>query len=157
MRVLDRLFGKPEEINGANRCPTYLYRWHILKTRWFKVYLHHFVGDDWSLDFHDHPKRFVSIGLKGWYREFTYPKTAGGLLQISTDVPNIRDYHAPWFRSFPATHIHRIATPSGSCWTLVIVFREVRTWGFWHSGKFIPWREYVEGVGGIADRMKACE
>ena len=55
--LLNRAFGRPEEINGANRCPTYLYRWHLLKTRWFKAYLHHFVGDDWSVDFDDHPKR----------------------------------------------------------------------------------------------------
>ena len=142
--MIEKLFGKPEEINGAFRCPTYLYRWHICSTRWFKAYLHHFVADDWSLDLHDHPKRFISVGLRGSYIE---------------DMPQGSvTYHAPWIRTFPATHIHRLRVPSKNCWTLVIVLKAVRQWGFWHGGKFIPWRSYVEGEdSAVADRMKACE
>ena len=30
-RLLDRIFGKAEEINGGERCPTYLYRWTLAK------------------------------------------------------------------------------------------------------------------------------
>lgn len=62
--LLNRFFGR-EEINGGNRCPAYLYRWTLFACRWFGVYVHRFVGDDWSLDLHDHPKRFISIGLRG--------------------------------------------------------------------------------------------
>ena len=141
---LTKLFGAPEQINGAHRCPTYLYRWFLLRTQWFKVYLHHFVADDWSRDLHDHPKRFISIGLRGWYIE----ETPSGE-QI---------YRAPWIRSFPAEHIHRLRVPSKSCWTLVIVLRGTREWGFWHFGRFIPWRSYVKGPdSAIADKMRACE
>ncbi len=143
MRWLNRLF-PCEEINGAERCPTYLYRWVILSTRWLGVYLHRFVGDDWSRDLHDHPKRFVSIGLAGGYTETT-PKGS-------------REYRAPWIRSFPAEHIHRISLARyPECWTLVIVFRAVRPWGFWHDGVWIPWKEYVLGsMRGLADKMAAC-
>lgn len=144
MRILDRIFGIAEEINGGHRCPTYLYRWTIFK--WsgkFSVYLHHFVGDDWSLDLHDHPKRFISIGLWGWYLEETPLGT--------------KKYRAPWIRSFPATHIHRLTVPSKNCWTMVTVLKPVREWGFWHEGRFMPWRRYVEGEDGVADKMKACE
>lgn len=146
MKLLSRIFGAPEEINGGNRCPTYLYRWVLASNRHFKIYLHHFVGDDWSLDLHDHPKRFVSIGLNGWYFEHR-PSGAGTIS---------RKFVAPWIRSFPARHIHRITVPSKSCWTLVIVGRSVRDWGFWHEKHFIPWRDYVAGKFGIADKMKAC-
>lgn len=143
-RLLFVLFGLPEEINGDGMCPTYLYRWTVLKTNWWKVYLHHFVGDDWSRDLHDHPKRFVSIGLRGSYVE----QTPAGF----------KTWRAPWLRTFPATHIHRITVgPSKSCWSLVIVFRSVRQWGFWHEGKFINWLDYVRNVGGIAERMKSCD
>ena len=143
-RLLNKLFGKPEEINGANRCATYLFRWFLLDTRWFKVYLHHFVGDDWSLDLHDHPKRFISIGVWGWYFEDTPDGT--------------RKYRAPWIRSFPATHIHRLRVPSKNTWTIVIVLRAVREWGFWHEGRFIPWKQYVKGSdAALADKMKACD
>jgi hypothetical protein len=152
--ILDRLFGKAEEINGRERCPTYLYRWTILKWRGRGIYLHHFVGDDWSRDLHDHPKRFITIGLKGSYIEWTPSQSLPGIeLQ--------RLWKAPWIRSFPATHIHRITMVNDSngnphdCWTFVIVLKAVRNWGFWHFGKFIPWREYVNSE--TADQMKACD
>jgi hypothetical protein len=153
MRILDRLFGKAEEINGHNRCDTYLYRWIVCATPWFKAYLHHFVGNDWSSDLHDHPKRFISIGLKGWYIEETHE--GNGSDDVVLPVHTI--YQAPWIRTFPATHIHRLTVPSKNCWTLVIVLKAVREWGFWHSGLFIPWRDYVDGKAAhIADKMKDC-
>lgn len=151
MSLLTRFFGDPEEINGRGICPTYLYRWFLLRTRWFKVYLHHFVADDWSLDLHDHPKRFISIGLKGRYVELT-PDPNGGT--------KTRTFTAPWLRTFPAEHIHRlrmVRTWRGAledCWTLVIVLQGTREWGFWHLGKFIHWREYVHSE--TAEQMKAC-
>jgi len=150
---LDRVFGKAEEINGGERCPTYLYRWVLLRLWGRGVYLHHFVGDDWSRDLHDHPKRFISIGLRGWYEEYT-PCSCGRM--DCTDF-SVKRWTAPWFRSFPAEHIHRITTPSRSCWTLVIVGKSSRPWGFWHRGQFIGWRSYVDGQDGIADKMKACD
>lgn len=142
-RLLDRFFRR-EEINGANRCPTYLYRWIILNVGWLGVYVHRFVGDDWSRDLHDHPKRFISIGLSGGYTE----ETPAGK----------RKFVAPWIRSFPAEHIHRLSLEDyPECWTLIIVLRAVRSWGFWHQGLFIPWKDYVFGSSkGIADKMKAC-
>jgi hypothetical protein len=142
-RILNWLFGEPEQINGHERCETYLWRWTVAKWRGRGIYLHHFVGDDWSRDLHDHPKRFISIGLWGWYIE----ETPTGALA----------YHAPWIRTFPATHIHRLSVPSKNCWTLVIVLKPVREWGFWHLNRFIPWKRYVEGEDGIADKMKACD
>jgi hypothetical protein len=143
-RFLDRLFGKAEEINGANRCPTYMWRWTVLSTRWGKAYLHKFTGSDWSRDLHDHPKRFISIGLWGSYLE----ETPSGKTR----------YRAPWIRTFPAIHQHRLSTPWGTCWTLVIVGLSTREWGFWHEGQFIQWEQYVKGSDSdIADKMKACD
>lgn len=152
MIILSRLFGTPEEINGRNICPTYLYRWIVMKTRWFNVYLHHFVSDDWSLDLHDHPKRFISVGLKGRYVEIT-PDPKGGT--------KTRTFTAPWIRSFPADHIHRLRMVRGwlgeieDCWTLVITLKTTRSWGFWHNGTFVGWRSYVDSE--TAEQMKACE
>jgi hypothetical protein len=146
-KLLNRIFGVAEEINGANRCPTYLYRWSILSWQGRKVYLHKFVGDDWTLDLHDHPKRFISIGLQGAYVEHL---SEGGYRYAVRRV-----FRAPWIRSFAAEHKHRIETPFGNCWTLVIVGKPVRDWGFWHDGEFVHWREYVSSE--TADKMKACE
>lgn len=137
---INRLF-RMEEINGAELCPTYLFRWTLLSTPWFSVYLHHFVGDDWSRDLHDHPKRFWSIGLWGSYVEET--------------LAGEREYRAPWFRTFPAEHAHRIRLRDGQrCWTLVLVGRRVRNWGFWVRDRWIPWRKYVGSQDAFA--AKSC-
>jgi hypothetical protein len=142
---LDRVFQR-EEMDGYGRCHTYLVRWTLLKLWGGRgLYLHHFVGDDWSRDLHDHPKRFVSIGLCGAYREMTPHDEIIG-----------RIYRAPWIRTFPAEHIHRIELLADRhpCWTLVLVLKTVRKWGFWHGGQWIGWREYV--CSETATRMKAC-
>lgn len=112
----------------------YLHRWHLIRTPWFRVYLHHFVGEDWSRDLHDHPKWFTSIGIAGSYIE---------------ETPQGREtFRAPWVRRFPPTHIHRlILAPGMTCWTLVIVGRELRQWGFWVDGEWMPWPEYAERMG----------
>jgi hypothetical protein len=137
--TINRIF-RMEEINGAERCPTYLFRWTLLRSKAFAIYLHHFVGDDWARDMHDHPKRFISIGLWGEYVEET---PAGEKL-----------YRAPWIRTFPASHIHRLRmTERKTAWTLVVVLRAVQGWGFWKDGTFVPWRKYV---GDDAIARKNC-
>lgn len=155
MKLIDRLLSR-EEMDGDGRCATYLVRWTLLKL-WggIGLYLHHFVGDDWSLDLHDHPKRFISIGLKGAYREATpTPATSHDIADLFTGV-TWRTYRAPWIRTFPADHIHRIELIDHKpCWTLVLVLRTSRRWGFWHSGQWIPWRQYVNSD--TATKMKSC-
>lgn len=137
-RWLINLLLAKEEINGE-RCPTYLYRWRLLRVWGDRtVYLHHFVGNDWSRDLHDHPKRFISIGLKGSY--------------IEENESGERVYRAPWLRSFPASHRHRLR--STNCWTLVITLRRVREWGFWSGGKWIQWKKYVGSS--LATARKDC-
>lgn len=140
--LLDRLFGPAEEINGHGVCPTYLYRWTLLRTRWGKVYLHHFVGNDWALDPHDHPKGFLSIGLRGAYVEHAFrralcPNATRAIVRTTTSV-----WRAPWVRYFPPEHIHRLEATN--CWTLVCVGPERQAWGFYpHLGPWEHWRTYV--------------
>lgn len=158
-RFLNRWFAR-EEMDGDGRCATYLVRWTLLKIgRERGIYLHHFVGDDWSRDLHDHPKRFISIGLLGSYIESTpdplYASTNGFNDQLGVTAIVEKRYRAPWVRTFPASHIHRIRLINGRpCWTLVIVLKTVRKWGFWHAGQWIPWRTYVGSE--TATRMKSC-
>ncbi len=138
MRKLIRKIFKYETMTGAGRCPAYLERWTLAKAFGCAVYLHHFIGDDSSIDPHDHPRRFISIGLKGWYFEDIYQKDGRYWLT--------KCYQAPWVRTFPAEHIHRIrAKLHGNVWTVVIVLPHQRAWGFIKDGKWIPFREYVFG------------
>ena len=133
-RLIDRLF-KYESIDGHGTCPTYLHRWRLSGLFGHKVYLHHFVGDDWALDPHDHPKNFISIGLAGEYNEHVYseipdPSAPLNCAPMIHTTPHVYLWRAPWFRKFPAEHIHRITiTDRGSCWTICIVGRPKRPWG----------------------------
>jgi len=143
-KLLTRFFGAPEEINGGQRCPTYLFRWEVFRSKPVKAYLHRFVGEDWSSDLHDHPRRFVSIGIWGSY--------------VETTAAGNERFRAPWFRSFPAEHAHRIAVDPGKvCWTFVLVFPITRQWGFWNQGRWIYWRDYVFGSEKhLADAARTC-
>lgn len=159
--LLTRLF-KLETISGDGRCPVYLFRWELMRGRAWAVYLHKFVGDDWSRDLHDHPKRFISIGLWGGYVEHTpcgQEEVCRRALDIREPIPGLEhqwEWRAPWVRSFPADHIHRITgpTPERPCWTVVIVGRAVRDWGFWVNGAWTWWRDYLKSPE--ADQHKAC-
>jgi hypothetical protein len=151
-RLLNKLvarLGTPEVINGNGRCPTYLYRWELVVMqvlgRKTAVYLHKFVGPDWSTDLHDHPKKFWSFGLSGWYDEHT--------------ETGVRRFVAPWFRWFPATHKHRLSgpTPERPCWTLIVVGHPERAWGFWAGGKWIDWETYVGPNSAEADAAVSCQ
>lgn len=148
IKVLDRWF-KREEINGNHRCPTYLHRWILFHTPWFAVYVHRFIGQDWSYDLHDHPKRFLSLGLHGWY--FEESRARDGRIRSKA-------WYAPWFRSFPAHHAHRIVVlPPEECWTICITLWSVRDWGFWSQEGWILWKDYVRGdKSHLADARKAC-
>lgn len=145
-----------EEINGHGVCSTYLYRWTLLSTPLFKIYLHHFVGDDWAIDPHDHPKNFLSIGLRGEYLEEVYRKDEKG----DTYLHERKRWYAPWLRRFPANHIHRIeAHDTGGAWTICIVGRRVRNWGFVYIdylneiNEWIDWKRYVKYHG---SNRKSC-
>jgi hypothetical protein len=129
------LSGKPHFIVGGADDP-YLYRWYVLpRNRVFNVYLHKFLRDDDDRALHDHPWWFVSLIVKGGYRE------------ITNDGTEFRFAGSWGFR--PATHRHRVSlyriddyvVPA---WTLVITGRKKRTWGFWCPKGFVPWYDFVD-------------
>ena len=124
----------------------YLERWTLLRFgEGRKLYLHHFVGSDWSRDMHDHPKLFVSIGLRGGYVEetpLTHPRSRFRKRTV---------FRAPWIRWFPPRHIHRVRIAPAGCWTLVFVGKTRRDWGFWRNGRWIHWIAYVNLYGGESE------
>lgn len=127
-------------MDGGRRCP-YLRRWTIHKAHRWSLYVHQFIGDDWSTDRHDHSARFISIGLWGRYLEETDRGT--------------RLWRAPWIRTFPATHAHRLRLVDGRhCWTLALVGRVTRSSGFYVDGQW--WPSAVYQGSGRATSHTAC-
>ena len=127
-KLINRLF-KFEDLDIFNK-GRYIHRWELARFgRGRRVYLHHYLGSDWTRDPHDHPKWFLSIGLWGGYVE---PAPAG-----------IRKYRAPWIRLFRATHVHRLRVTRKGCWTLFITESEERDWYFYRAGNAILWHTYI--------------
>jgi hypothetical protein len=111
-------------------------RWYLIpRNPWFNVYLHKFLRDDDDRAMHDHPWWFLSIMLRGSYREWR-PSTRGNY-----EWPALR--HAGSFAFRRCTDRHRVELLCGRpCWTLVITGAKVREWGFWCPKGFVPWQEF---------------
>lgn len=138
------------ELSGPDGGEPYAYRM-ALANLWGRcsLYLHVFVGDDWSRDPHDHPKWFLSIGLWGSYDEEVY--TVPDHAWDRPELAGIERFVAPWVRWFPAEHIHRLRVPEGKrVVTLCITGTQTREWGFWSkaAGRWQHYRSYLsEAVG----------
>lgn len=135
MTLIDRLF-RFEDIGREH-----LHRWTLLRLREGRaLYLHHYIGSD-ERTLHDHPKRFVSIGLWGGYVEEAAGDWASYVTGCS-DATYKRQYRAPWIRSFEPNHTHRLRIPPSGCWTLCYVGPWRRHWGFVEPGRWTHWRNY---------------
>lgn len=112
---------------------TYLTRLRILQTPWFGIYLHRFDGPDPRPTLHDHPWPFLSLVLRGGYVERR--------LDPLTFTVN-EEHRVRWVNRMRTHDAHAIMrllrVPS---WTLMLVGRRVRTWGYWE-----PWATSADGV-----------
>jgi hypothetical protein len=123
--------------DGPGISVPYLDRWHLLNTRFGRLYLHRFWRSDDDV-FHDHPWWFVSLILRGYYDEVTPFSSYGGEVHEIRRVGSIR------YR--PATWRHRVMIAPqmrGRVWTLVLTGRKVRQWGFWCPKGWIEWTTHL--------------
>lgn len=133
----------------------YLYRRHIIKTRWFSLYLHKFLGDDPDPNLHDHPKPNISIPLSGPYIEEVFINHPRWGQQLPLTKHKYRRRFIPVFRR--ATTAHRVKLKRDRygypvpTWSLFIMGPVVQNWGFWALSKSypfenavkIPWQDYL--------------
>lgn len=120
----------------------YLRRYRVLQTPWFGIYLHKIAQPDHDRDLHDHPWPFVSVVLRGGYDETLRAVHDYGNGPVDVGVRCVRGWLSFAFRR--ATDAHRITrlhrTPT---WTLVIVGRRRKSWGFYTDRGYVPWRTYL--------------
>lgn len=145
----------PRKVIGED-CPDkgpLMIRYYLIQTRWFGVYLHKFLRSDERV-MHDHPWWFWSLVLSGWYAEHLPPTMLGTTDWAAMHGQTRRDYtqpHAEPGREVhrlpgslayrPAKWVHRVELPCSftrnrkavtmPVWSLVLVGRRVREWGFW--------------------------
>lgn len=122
-----------------------LTRYHLIRTRWFGLYLHHLHTSDEDRALHDHPWTFATVLLSGGYFEHVQEHTYQLRDCRWTRVPCTSRYWRPRFSVLwrPAEFAHRLELVS-PVWTLVLRFRVRRDWGFFTPGGWLHWRAYSD-------------
>jgi hypothetical protein len=120
---------------GDGKGSVFFWRYRLWKSRRCSLYLHEFLRSDRSRCLHDHPWWFVSVVLRHGYRE------------VMADGPHWRRPGSVLIR--PGATFHRIEVDPGTRpWSLVIVGRKSRPWGFLTRD---GWREWSAGYSPICE------
>lgn len=134
---------RPFVIRDKDGSP-YMTRYFVFRVRWckwFAIYLHNIHRDDRD-DMHDHPWNFTTFILRGGYWEYL------------TDHPPLTDRRR-WCKPgsvlrHQAEDVHRVALRRNDigepipAWTLVVIGRKRRSWGFHTLGGWVHWRTYCD-------------
>jgi hypothetical protein len=125
-----------KEALGKPECP-YLYRWTFIFFG-FSIRIHHWLKSDDRRFFHDHSCDFVSIILKGKYKNVT----PDGEVEVKAGQS--------WKSNAEARHYLDI--PKEGAWTLLLCGRKRRNWGFWDKDNhMLRPLEYFHRYGTIQD------
>lgn len=124
-------------------------RRHGIDLRLFGIYVHHIDAPDPGMDLHDHPWPFVSLILRGGYRELWAPaREASDWAKISEawDGVYLTGVERSWRRwsihRVRLTDAHRIIDAEPGTVTLVLRGLKSRDWGFYPPGGYVSQREY---------------
>jgi hypothetical protein len=101
----------------------YITRLHIFKTPWFAICLHWINKPDPEPYLHDHPVTFLSIILRGWYREVRHRPHRG-----------YSEHKRRWFNWIRASRLvrHTITdVKPGGALTLCLMGPKTQEWGFY--------------------------
>ena len=112
----------------------YLTVYTLLRVAGISVCIHHFHRGDEDRDCHDHPFSFLSLVLRGRYREHFHDGSWADRGPCSLALRS-------------SLHRHRIELLRRPCVTLCVKRAVDRDWGFWSDGTFVPWREYLRSKG----------
>lgn len=100
----------------------------------YKLRLHKFYPDTSDRDTHDHPWWFITVVLRGGYKD----------VALDGKVDNLRPGSIR-FRS--AHHAHKTFAGPKGCTTFVFGPDAFREWGFFPDGKWMPWKKYMAKFG----------
>ena len=149
-----------KEIIGPPDCPI-MERWTVLKFRGRKFMIHHFLPNADDRSAHDHPSPFWTLVLRGYYddmklcpdcegRGLNWPGSAnpGTCWECGGHAVVLNERMRPgMLRHRAAEHTHRTKVGPRGCWTVVLMQRKQRAWGFWHLGEWWYWRDFERKYG----------
>lgn len=90
------------------------YRFTLLKTPWFTVYLHRLICETIPPHCHDHPWNFRAFILYGGYWEQSEGSTV---------------WRSPFSYLYrPAVFAHKVWTKASGAWSVIVVGKKYRDW-----------------------------
>lgn len=133
MKIFGVKFCERKEI-GA-RPEVLMIRYILFRCPWFGIFVHHFLRSDYDRALHDHPWSFVAWVVKGGYLEEHDQTITGQRVRKIVPPGSILVRPAEWR--------HRVLLPLGcTSWSIVIVGRRERIWGFFTPKKWCPWYKF---------------
>lgn len=125
------------DIMGTHTLASKALMW-LTKGRYSSVRLHRIMRSDHDRHLHNHPFRYRSLILRGWYCE-VWPE------YVDWEEPveySCYFYRGEWNRGSPVS-FHRIASVSpGGVWTLFFMGPNSNEWGFMVDGEFVKSTTY---------------
>ncbi len=121
-----------------------LIRWILVRVPLFGIYLHKLCRSDYDRALHDHPWPFVSIVLWGGYWEVHDQSTQDRPVWLWRGAGSVAYRPADWR--------HRIVL-NCPAWTLILVGRRCRPWGFWLPEGWCWWRHHNAGKNICEDHI----
>jgi len=133
-------------IHGSQGNSPLMIRYILFRCKSWGIYLHHFLTSDYDRALHDHPWPFVAIILTGGYQE---------IHNQTVDLSEVSERRRPGQVLLrPAEWRHRVVLDEGTTsWSLVIVGRRVRHWGFFTPTGWCWWRKYDPSKGICEDQV----
>jgi hypothetical protein len=158
-RVTGRWPIKRERI-GPPACLV-MHRWTLLRVRGRKLMVHHFLPGSEDMSVHDHPSPFWTLVLRGGYDDIALCPLCHGRGRPYAALDHEPDcrrcdgagevlgdrMRAGMLRHRAALHSHRTRTLRAGAWTLVLMGRKERPWGFWNVGRWWPWADHERAFG----------
>lgn len=115
-------------------------RWILFRCEAWGIFVHKFVKSDDARNLHDHPWPFVAWIIKGGYVEIHDHTTDGKIVHVDRFAGSILVRPAEWR--------HRVVLGLGKpSWSLVLVGRRSRQWGFFTEKGWCHWRRYNDQTG----------
>lgn len=109
------------------------FRYQILKTPWFNIYLHQLDAPNWHpKGCHDHPWWFITLLLKGGYlekRKTDVKVVQGPVLLADLSYTTSKRRYPGQILYRAATFAHDVVTPHGRSWSLILTGKKSRDWG----------------------------
>jgi hypothetical protein len=115
-----------------------LIRYILIRFEPWGIYLHHLMRSDYDRALHDHPWPFISIILRGSYTEIHDQTLDGSEAREEHRTGSVLIRPAQWRHRFLLTR---------PAWTLVIVGRRCRRWGFFPAEGWCWWRKFNSDKG----------